>query len=69
MRILLIIVALFMGCSTSSTVSINLDDILIECKNECRELEVSSTQWCDCVHNCSSDKIPIDGRAYVEECH
>ena len=42
--------------STNST-TLKTDDIKEECKVECKELTVSSNEWCDCMHQCSQDVI------------
>ena len=59
--------------STNST-TLKTDDIKEECKVECKELTVSSNEWCDCMHQCSQDVINnisfgnLNIRIYIEEC-
>ena len=58
------------GCATK-TITLNTDEIKTECKIECKSFVVSSNEWCDCMHQCSSDKLkvlPFNNRIYVEEC-
>ena len=73
---LLLIVLLIVGCATKSTettttITLNTDEIKTECKIECKKFALSSNQWCDCMHQCSSNRlkiVPFINRIYVEEC-
>ena len=59
--------------STNST-TLKTDDIKEECKVECKELTVSSDEWCDCINQCSQDVLNdisfgnMDMRIYIQEC-
>ena len=66
----LIILLLIVGCA-SKTITLNTDEIKADCKIECTTFTISSDEWCDCMHQCSSDKLkvlPFNNRIYVEEC-
>ena len=70
MKKLLLIGLLVVGCATK-TITLNADEIKAECKIECKTYTISSDEWCDCMHQCSSDKLkvlPFNNRIYVEEC-
>ena len=88
MKKILLIALLIIGCanqkfsqinildgkiSTGST-TIKTDDIKKERKIECKELTVSSNNWCDCMNECSHDILNkmsfgnLDMRIYIEEC-
>ena len=71
-----IIALLVVGCATKSTettttITLNTDEIKADCKIECTTFTIASNEWCDCMHHCSSDKLkvlPFNNRIYVEEC-
>ena len=69
----LIILLLIVGCSTktTNTITLNTDEIKADCNIECKRFVIFSNEWCDCMHQCSSDKLkvlPFNNRIYVEEC-
>ena len=71
----LIILLLIVGCATkeinSTTTILSGDEIIAECKIECKIFAISSDEWCDCMHQCSSNRLkvlPFNNRIYVEEC-
>ncbi len=67
---LLLIVLLIVGCAINTT-TLNTDEIKSECKIDCKTLAISSNEWCNCMHQCSSNKLkvlPFNNRVYVEEC-
>ena len=71
----LIILLLIVGCATkginSTTTILSGDEIIAECKIECNTYAISSDEWCDCMHQCSSNRLkvlPFNNRIYVEEC-
>ena len=69
-KLLLITIILIVGCATK-TVTLNTDEIKADCKIECKTFTIASNEWCDCMHQCSSDKLkvlPFNNRIYVEEC-
>ena len=75
MKKLLIILLLIIGCATkefnSTTIILSGDEIIAECKIECKTYAISSDEWCDCMHQCSSNRLkvlPFNNRIYVEEC-
>ena len=80
MKKLLLIALLIMGCATetiettettTTTITLNTDEIKAECKIECKIFIISSNEWCDCMHQCSSNRlkiVPFINRIYVEEC-
>ena len=89
MKKLLLIALLIMGCATkqkftqiyimdgeisTGSTTMNTDDINKECKIECKELNVSSNEWCDCMNQCSHDVLNkisfgnMDMRIYIKEC-
>jgi len=75
MKKLLIIALLVVGCATkeinSTTTILSGDEIIAECKIECKTYAISSDEWCDCMHRCSSNRLkvlPFNNRIYVEEC-
>ena len=74
-KLLLLSILLIFGCATkeinSTTIILSGDEIKAECKIECKTFTISSDEWCDCMHQCSSDKLkvlPFNNRIYVEEC-
>ena len=88
-QLLLLILLIITGCATSHKIaSINIldgkissgsttlstDDIKEECKIECKELSISSDEWCNCMNQCSKDVLNkisfgnMDMRIYIEEC-
>ena len=74
-KLLLLSILLIFGCATkeinSTTIILSGDEIKAECKIECKTFTISSDEWCDCMHQCSSDKLkvlPYNNRIYVEEC-
>ena len=72
----MIVTLLIVGCATKSTettttITLNTDEIKTECKIECKKFAISSNQWCDCMHQCSSNRlkiVPFISRIYIEEC-
>ena len=76
MKKLLLIALLIVGCATkttetTTTITLNTDEIKTECKIECKTFIISSNEWCDCMHQCSSNRlkiVPFINRIYVEEC-
>ena len=77
MKKLLLIALLIVGCATettettTTTITLNTDEIKAECKIECKTFIISSNEWCDCMHQCSSNRlkiVPFINRIYVEEC-
>ena len=72
----MIFILLIFGCATKSTettttITLNTGEIKTECKIECKKFAISSNQWCDCMHQCSSNRlkvVPFINRIYVEEC-
>ena len=61
---------LIVGCATK-TITLNADEIQAECKIECKTYTISSDEWCDCMRQCSSNRLevlPFNNRIYVEEC-
>ena len=74
-KLILLSILLIFGCATkeinSITIILSGDEIKAECKIECKTFTISSDEWCDCMHQCSSDKLkvlPFNNRIYVEEC-
>ena len=74
-KLILLSILLIVGCATkeinSTTTILSGDEIKAECKIECKTFTISSDEWCDCMHQCSSDKLkvlPFNNRIYVEEC-
>ena len=74
-KLIFIAIILIVGCATkeinSTTIILSGDEIKAECKIECKTFTISSDEWCDCMHQCSSDKLkvlPFNNRIYVEEC-
>ena len=84
-----IILALFLSCSTSkvgvnivdgkitsNSVTLKTEDIISDCKKECKDYIVSTDGWCDCMYNCSDEvfiknKVSIGNmkmRVYINEC-
>ena len=66
----LIILLLIVGCATK-TITLNTDEIKADCKIECITLIIASIEWCDCMHQCSSNilkDVPFNNRIYIEEC-
>ena len=68
---------LIVGCATettettTTTITLNTDEIKAECKIECKTFIISSNEWCDCMHQCISNRlkiVPFINRIYVEEC-
>ena len=76
MKKLLLIALLIVGCATKSTettttITLNTGEIKKECEIECKKFAISSNKWCDCMHQCSSNRlkiVPFINRIYVEEC-
>jgi hypothetical protein len=89
MKKLLLIGLLIVGCATkqesismniidgnisSESTTLHTDDIKEKCKVECKELTLSSDEWCDCMNQCSQkviDKISfgdMNVKIYIEEC-
>ena len=75
-KIFILLTLFIVGCATKSTettttITLNTAEIKTECKIECKKFSISSNEWCDCMHQCSSDKLkvlPFNNRIYVEEC-
>ena len=74
-KLILLSILLIVGCATkeinSTTIILSGEEIKAECKIECKTFTISSDEWCDCMHQCSSDKLkvlPFNNRIYVEEC-
>ena len=70
MKKLPLILLLVLGCAVN-TLTLNSDEIIKDCKTDCKTFTISSDEWCDCMHQCSSDKLkvlPFNNRTYVEEC-
>ena len=74
-KLIFISILFIIGCATkeinSTTIILSGDEIIAECKIECKTYAISSDEWCDCMHQCSSDKLkvlPFNNRIYVEEC-
>jgi hypothetical protein len=66
----LIILLLIVGCAPK-TVTLNYDEIKANCNIECKRFVISSNEWCDCMHQCSSNRLkylPFNNRIYIEEC-
>ena len=66
----LIILLLIVGCAPK-TVTLNYDEIKADCNIECKRFVISSNEWCDCMHQCSSNRLkdlPFNNRIYIEEC-
>ena len=66
----LIILLLIVGCAPN-TVMLNYDEIKADCNIECKRFVISSNEWCDCMHQCSSNRLkdlPFNNRIYIEEC-
>ena len=77
MKKLLLIALLIIGCATkttettTTTITLNTDEIKAECKIECKTFIISSNEWCDCMHQCSSNRlkiVPFINRINIEEC-
>ena len=70
MKKLLLIALFIVGCA-QKTITLNGDEIKADCKIECKTFVISSNEWCDCMHQCSSNRLkvlPFNNRIYVEEC-
>jgi len=66
----LIILLLIVGCAPK-TVTLNYDEIKADCNIECKRFVIFSNEWCDCMHQCSSNRLkdlPFNNRIYIEEC-
>ena len=66
----LIILLLIVGCAPK-TVTLNYNEIKANCNIECKRFVISSNEWCDCMHQCSSNRLkdlPFNNRIYIEEC-
>ena len=66
----LIILLLIVGC-VPKTVTLNYDEIKADCNIECKRFVISSNEWCNCMHQCSSNRLkvlPFNNRIYIEEC-
>ena len=84
MKKLLLLALLLVGCApkpkitnildgkiSSNSTTLKTDDIKEDCKKECITFSVSSNEWCDCMHQCSSNRLkdlPFNNRIYIEEC-
>ena len=77
--LLLIIQLLINGCAVvdkviAKTIQPRMEkakDITEGCKPECITFTKYSDEWCDCMHQCSSNRLkalPFNNRIYVEEC-
>ena len=69
----LTILLLIVGCSTktTNTITLNTDEIKAGCIIECKTFVIASNEWCDCMHQCSSNRLkvlPFNNRIYIEEC-
>ena len=69
----LIILLLIAGCSTktTNTITLNTDEIKADCIIECKTFVIASNEWCDCMHQCSRNRLkvlPFNNRIYIEEC-
>ena len=69
-KLILLSIFLIVGCA-SKTITLNTDEIKADCKIECTTFTIASNEWCDCMHQCSSEKLkvlPFNNRIYLEEC-
>ena len=69
-KLILLSIFLIVGCA-SKTITLNTDEIKADCKIECKIFVISSNEWCDCMHQCSSNRLkdlPFNNRIYIEEC-
>ena len=70
-KVLLLSILFIIGCAVNTTYY-NEDEIKSKCKIECEEFKISSIDWCDCMHKCSTKNLPKIGlgttRIYIEEC-
>ena len=74
-KFILLSILFIIGCATkeinSTTTILSGDEIIAECKIECKTYTISSDEWYDCMHQCNSNKLnkmPLVNRIYVEEC-
>ena len=59
------------GEINSGSITLKTEDIIKDCKKECVTFIISSDEWCDCMHQCSSNRLkvlPFNNRIYIEEC-
>ena len=57
----LTILLLIVGCSTktTNTITLNADEIKTDCLIECKTFVIASSEWCDCMHQCSSNRLKV----------
>ena len=68
-KLILLAILLIVGCAPK-TVTLNYDEIKDDCKIECKTFTIASNEWCDCMHQCSIEKLkvlPFNNRIYLEE--
>ena len=67
----LLLLLLIVGCAVNTTYY-NEDEIKTKCKIECNNFKKTSTDWCDCMHKCSTENLPQAAlgttRLYIKEC-